>query len=115
MSEHTMSMAEFLGADICSNKHSGSLESKDAFSAVRGSINAMHEEILTAIDKFGPMSAKELSQVLGKALHSVSGRCTELKALCYLEKTGERRDGSAVLRRTGKQWNGRVSFLKAAI
>jgi predicted HTH transcriptional regulator len=99
-----MSLAEFLGADICSNKHHGSLESKDAFNSMRGSINAMHEEALAAIDKFGPLTSKELAQILCRPVHSVSGRCSELKALLYLEKTGERRDGSAVLRRTRKEW-----------
>ena len=98
-----MTMAEFLDGDICSSKHGGSLESKDAFASVRPGINALHHEILDAYEKFGDLTSKEIAGITARPLHSVSGRCTELKALCFLEKTGLRRDGSAVLRRTDKR------------
>jgi len=100
MNDAVLSFDDFCDLDISSRKHGGSLESKDAFTLVRGSINGMHEEVLAAIDKFGPLTSKELAQILGRPVHSVSGRCSELKALCYLEKVpGLRREGSAVLRR----------------
>lgn len=99
-----LSWEEFCGQDVCSSRHKGNEESAAAFEKASLSIRDDHRTILGIFDRNGGMTSKEIAQALGRPLHSVSGRLTELKAGMYLEKTSMRRDGSAVLRRTRKEW-----------
>jgi predicted HTH transcriptional regulator len=99
-----LSFEEFVDLDIASNRHNGSEESTLAFQHVRNTIGEYHRDILRVMDRCGAMTSKELAAVLCRPLNSVSGRLTELRAGQWIEKTGLRRDGAAVLRRTKKEW-----------
>jgi predicted HTH transcriptional regulator len=102
--EAIRSWEEFCDLDITSGRHGGNEESRAAFEGIRHSLRDKHREILRIFERNGDMSAKEIALALGQPLNCASGRISELKALCYLEPTGLRRNGSRVLRRTTKAW-----------
>jgi predicted HTH transcriptional regulator len=95
---------EFCDLDITSGRHRGSQESMEAFAQASLAIKDRHRDILRLYERNGAMTAKEVAQCLGKQLNTISGRLSELRAGQYLEPTGLRREGSAVLRLTAKEW-----------
>ena len=94
---------EFCDLDISASRHVGNLESQAAFAKVSLHILDRHRDILRLYDRHSSMTAKEVAQALGRPLNAISGRISELKAGMFLEPTGLRREGSAVLRRTAKE------------
>ena len=100
MNDAILSFDEFCDLDVTSNRHRGNEESQLAFAQASLSIKDRHRDILRIYDRNGAMTAKEIAQALARPLNCISGRITELKAGCWLEKTGLRLDGSAVLKRT---------------
>lgn len=94
MSNQTVSNTPPL-LDICENRHRGNPES------VAGNLKVdKHAGRRSVIEilKGGNFTAKEIAFRLGKPLHTLSGRCAELKMLGIIEATGNRREGAAELR-----------------
>lgn len=84
----------FIG-DICEARHRRSPESIIAHSRVD---KHKGQSDVLAVLKEHPATSKEIAVILHKPLNAISGRCSELKALDRIEKTGIRREGSAELR-----------------
>lgn len=91
--------------DICAGRHGGAPASVDAFEAVKPSRPEHRTAVLDLVIAAGlrGITSKEIAARLGLALHKVSGRCSELKALglvrvaCKPDGTEYRRDRAAVL------------------
>lgn len=82
--------------DVCAAKHQANPESTAANTRVNKS--AARQEVYDALVRWGDMTCKEIAQRLGKPMHKVSGRLTELKALGMVAPTDEVRDGGRVMR-----------------
>lgn len=86
--------------DICSRKHQGNTESREANKVNVPSRSAQREAVLVYI-RATPRSMKEVAQLMGVPFNTISGRGSELKRYGLVEETGEVRQGSAVLRAVG--------------
>lgn len=88
--------AHFL--DITRNRHRGNANSNAAFEQNAEQFQTTREMVWHKLIRhpFG-LTAKELAAHFGVPLHSISGRCTELKHAGRAMATGERRDGSGVI------------------
>jgi predicted transcriptional regulator len=84
--------------DISENKHGGNKESRNAYKRHESRLEVQRNEVLALISKHGGLSMKEVAALMDVPFNTVSGRGSELKQLGKVEKTGEVRDGSAVLR-----------------
>lgn len=82
--------------DICSNRHRGNPESQAAFDFVASKIGPMHDRLL-AILRRQAMTSKELERYTGMTRSTISARLSELKSSGHIVKTGQRREGAAVL------------------
>lgn len=88
-----------LANDITIGRHGGSHESIDA--NPNDDEKALdREKIYQLIKTLGQSWSKELGRIMNRPIHKFSGRLTELVVLKRLEKTGERKEGCAVLRVT---------------
>jgi len=85
--------------DVTWNKHGGNPESNRAYDLGTSTRENDRLEVLRLIQE-RPRSMKEIAALMGKGFNAVAGRGSELKALGLVQKTGEIRDGSAVLRAT---------------
>lgn len=94
-----MSTQPAFNFDITYRKHGGNEESVAANPSVE-SKRESHREILKVLRVAGAsgQTAKEIAAYFQKPLHKISGRLSELKEMGQIEPTGERRNGSAVLR-----------------
>jgi hypothetical protein len=92
--------------DITRNKHRGNPESDDAFKKIEPARLGMQRRVMAvcAANALFGTTLKEIVAKSGLPIQTVSGRLAELKAAGMLEKTGERREGCAVLRPTPKGW-----------
>jgi len=86
--------------DICARKHKGSVASKEAFSKAKLNLPQSRALMLAEIRKAGErgVTASEVAEKLGLQLNKISGRFSELKKSGEIYATGERRNGSGVLR-----------------
>lgn len=87
-----------LAEDICAARHGGSAESRAAFAAIAAVLSVARGRVLLVIAESGPngCTAKEAADKLGVPLNTISGRFSELRKLRLIQKTGTRREGSAV-------------------
>lgn len=85
------------GADPSERKHGGNPQSVEAHKRVLPSKEATYKRIMEVLAK-GPQTSKEIAAVLNVQLNCVSGRFSEMKQLCWIEETGERREGAAELK-----------------
>jgi DNA-binding transcriptional ArsR family regulator len=84
--------------DVTRNRHRGNPESEAANERVSLSKSVDRVRIYQTLQDEGPRTSKELSRELAMRYTTVSARLSELKAMQLIEKTGERRDGAAVVR-----------------
>lgn len=86
-------------ADVSMSRHKGNAESIAA-NPSQESKRASHSRIL-AILATGNYTSKEICEQMGYGdkISLISGRISELKASGEVVKTGDRRDGCAVLRK----------------
>ncbi len=85
--------------DVCENRHRNSPESQSAFEKVKHGKQLMYQRIMYLAQQrkeYG-ITVHEVSHQFGKTPNEVSGRLSELKMLGKLKKSGERRNGAAVL------------------
>lgn len=90
-----------LSEDICINKHKGNSASVEADKKVRKEIDRLR--VLTIIREQGQASSKMIARIMGKELHHISGRISELKSEGIIEDTGIRKEGCALLKVASKQ------------
>lgn len=85
--------------DICESRHRGNAESQAAHDKVVPTKTDTWKKIMNLISSRGEFGAtsKEIAYAMGKQLHAISGRCSELKAMGWIKPTELRREGSAVL------------------
>lgn len=97
-------------ADITSNRHKGNPESNDAFKDVKDRLVGDRVKILNYL-KHCHATCKDIAIALNMKYTTVSGRLSELKAMGLVEKTGYRREGSAVLTasKKGRGWENLTS------
>jgi hypothetical protein len=90
--------------DPCAARHGGNPASVDAHAVAREHKIDTYARVMVMLKQM-PLTAKEIAGQLGRPLHTISGRLSEMKCLPLLmiEETGDRRDGSAVLRLRNKQ------------
>ena len=84
--------------DPTRRKHHGELTSQMAWQKARTRRAECQQEVLDALRSVYPegLTCKELSAVLNKAMHKISGRITELMEDCLVRK-GEIRNGGRVI------------------
>lgn len=83
--------------DITSGKHKGNPASNSAFERGQSSHEAAKQRVYEMIADSKGITSKEIAERLGWALHTFSGRISQLKAAGKIVGTGERRDGAEVL------------------
>jgi DNA-binding MarR family transcriptional regulator len=91
----------FTPSDICANNHQGNTDSVKAHEKIKESLPRKRKMILSLFLS-GEYTPKQVARMTMVQLNTISGRFTELKADELLEKTGDRVDGSAVLKLTDK-------------
>ena len=83
--------------DICRNKYGDNQESAAAFETIKLTRAESRMQVLIALREHGGLTCKELAALMGKPMHAVSGRISELKAMGFAEPTAELRDGGRVI------------------
>lgn len=85
--------------DICERKHGGNKQSRAAFDRLAPKLAESQQAVLSVIRNAGLRGAtnKEIAQLLGWAMHRVSGRRTELLAAGAVIEIDQRRDGGGVV------------------
>jgi CRP-like cAMP-binding protein len=86
-----------INTDICARNHGNNTESAAAFERNHSTRKFDREQLFDLLQQ-SPMTMKEVSSLLQRPLHTLSGRASELKQQHRVEKTGLVRDGSAELR-----------------
>ncbi len=95
-----------MATDITASRHGGNEESRSAHLNIRLHKKELREQVLNLITAFTPaggITMKEVASIMGVEINRVSGRGSELKRLGMVRKSGEIRDGSAVLV-LAKEW-----------
>ena len=87
--------------DICTNRHKDNPESIAANERNKHDRAAQRAQVLDLITSSDGLTMKEVAEIMGVQLNTISGRGTELKRDKLVAPTGEIRNGSAVLRATG--------------
>ena len=82
--------------DICRNKHQGNAESEAANLRLKNKAES-REQVYRMLLKYD-MTCKELAAELGKEMHTISGRITELKKQGRVMPTAIVRNGCRVVR-----------------
>lgn len=82
--------------DISARKHGGNEQSVEANRLNKFRRSESRREVLRIITE-RPSSMKEVAEQMGVQLNCVSGRASELLKLGLVHRTGEIRDGAAVL------------------
>lgn len=91
-----MNLQALLPFDISAGKHKGNAQSKAA--NLKVSKTESREQVMYVLLHYGASTCKEIAQKLGKPMHYVSGRITELKKLGMVEPTGIVRNGGGIVR-----------------
>lgn len=89
--------------DITARKHRGSATSQAAHRRISPALSKCRQQVLACIaaDPAGKTTA-EVAAALGKEMHKVSGRLTELKKTGHIYNTKQVRDGGYIHRATAK-------------
>lgn len=96
-----MTQGSLFDGDVTRSHHHGNTESEDAFAdKIEPHQGALQARVLAQFHKSGEATVKEITELTGLERLTVGARLTELKAAGMIEKTGERREGCAVLRLT---------------
>jgi hypothetical protein len=84
--------------DITAGKHGGNDQSVAAFEkAKRGSAQARQDIVALLQQNPAGLTCKEMSDLLNREMHKISGRITELKELGQVTSTDTVRNGGAVV------------------
>lgn len=99
--------------DITANKHHGNAASETAFRKGNARHQAAREKICQLLQR-EDMTSKEIAERTGWAMHTFSGRLTELKRDGLVTGTGVMRRGAEVLRVVKKEPAEQLSLLEVA-
>lgn len=80
--------------DVCARKHGGNSNSRAANSNVDK--NHWRNMVRDAFTEFGNITCKEVCKILGRQMHQISPRITELKKMGELEPCTYSREGCRV-------------------
>ncbi len=82
--------------DICRNRHKGNEQSTDAFEKVKRQMWANQDRILDRIKRSGDegLTCDELCVLFDVTPNEISGRCSELKRMGKIYKSGTRKTRS---------------------
>ncbi len=85
--------------DVCETKHRGNKQSRAANLRVMPHKKGIRERarVFIAATEWYGATAQEIAQAFGKPLHTLSGRCSELRALGQVFDSGRVRDKGSVL------------------
>ena len=85
--------------DVCEKKHKSNANSRAAFERLAPKLAESQHAVLAVIRNAGLRGAtnKEIAQLLGWAMHRVSGRRAELLAAGEVIEIDQRRDGGGVV------------------
>jgi DNA-binding MarR family transcriptional regulator len=99
MSAQQLNIFEIItvASDPCARKSRGNKLSAEAHEKIRYGKEEKYKAILALLKVRGGMTSKEIAAAFGVQLNTLSGRCSELLAMKWIKRTGERRDGAAVL------------------
>jgi hypothetical protein len=87
-----------MNRDITAGKHGGNAQSVAAYQkAMRGAAQARQDIVNLLKQHPQGLTCKEMSVMLNKEMHKLSGRITELKELGQVTSTDAVRDGGAVV------------------
>ena len=86
-----------LSQDISARKHKGNENSELAHEKIRHGKEEKYKAILALLKSQGGMTSKEIAAAFGVQLNCLSGRFSELLAMKWIKRTGEKREGAAVL------------------
>lgn len=84
-------------SDITANRHKNNPASVQAWERGHSSHEAAKQRVYELIADSQGITSKEIAQKLGWALHTFSGRISQLKASGFIRGTGERRMGAEIL------------------
>ena len=82
--------------DICKNRHGGNAESVLANPSFENRL-ADRNKVLRIIKDHDGITSKEIAELMGRRLHCISGRISELKRDNLVSADGQRRKGCAVI------------------
>lgn len=85
--------------DPCRRKHGGTDTSNRAWEKAKHGVAECQQVILDVLRQSYPygLTCKEIAGVLGKAMHKISGRITELLEAGLVRKSNETRNGGRVI------------------
>lgn len=88
-----------LAADVTRRKHKDNPQSNEAFEKVKHTKEDTYKKIMDLLAGRGSFGAtsKEIAAAFGVQLNCLSGRCSELLAMSWIRRNGEKRDGASVL------------------
>jgi len=86
-----------LASDPCARKSRGNKLSAEAHEKIRHGKEEKYRAILSLLKTRGGMTSKEIAAAFGVQLNTLSGRFSEMLAMGWIKRTGEKRDGAAVL------------------
>lgn len=87
-----------LNFDVCKTKHRGNLRSQEAHEKVKKIKISLRDLVLNFISLQGEHGAtcEEISKSLERPMHSISGRCSELKIARAVRIDGKRNGGDVL-------------------
>ncbi len=82
--------------DICRNRHKGNPESTQTFeTAIKHRATEQQQRVLKCLrDRPEGLIAEEIAGILGVTVNMISGRCSELKRIGKIYKSGTRKTRS---------------------
>lgn len=84
--------------DITANKHGGNAQSVAAFEKAKHGAAQAQQDIVELLKQHPDgLTCKEMSALLNREMHKISGRVTELKEQGQVIATDKVRDGGAVV------------------
>jgi hypothetical protein len=86
------------GTDMCAGKHGGDIASSLAFDRASHKTRERQQEVIDMLRAHGPLTTADIARIANTDRNVYDPRCTELRAMGVIERTGEMRNGCHVLR-----------------
>src|SRR4051794_15772701 len=84
--------------DITANKHGGDTQSAAAFEKAKHGMGKARQDIVDLLKQHpAGLTCKEMSELLDRPMHALSGRVTEMKEYGMVNATETIREGGAVV------------------
>jgi hypothetical protein len=86
------------GTDLCAGKHGGDEASEAAFVRASTKMRERQQEVIEMLKAHGSLTTADIARIANTDRNVYDPRCTELRAMGVIERTGEMRGGCHVLR-----------------